>query len=302
VKSPFRGSLVALPTPFRGERADALDADAFRALVERQAESRTTGVVVAGTTGEAATLAPDERRLLVELAVEAARGRLHVVAGVGTNCTRTSVELARAATDAGADGLLVVTPYYNRPSARGLAEHFAALARAGALPLALYNVPSRTGTDLAPELAARIAAEHANVVAVKEALGTPERAREHAALGALDLLAGEDHAIGPFLRAGAVGVIGVVANLVPDRVAELVAIGGPAGDAQRASELEAELAPLIRALFVEVNPVPVKAARARLHGIGAAVRAPLAPLEAASRRTLDRALERAGLASPSPVR
>jgi 4-hydroxy-tetrahydrodipicolinate synthase len=287
---PFRGSLVALPTPFTG---DALDLDAFERLVDDHARRGTHGVVVAGTTGESATLSDVERGALVRAAVSAAAGRLAVIAGVGTNCTRTSADLARAATRAGADGLLAVTPYYNRPSPRGLERHIAVLAGAGDRPLVLYNVPSRTGCDMSVALVERLCQAHATIVGLKEATERVERVRWLAERG-VAVWCGEDGRLADFLAAGAVGAVGVVGNLVPERVVELIA-ASLRGDLHRAQALQAELDPLVSALFVESNPVPVKTALELLGRCRATVRAPLAELEEASRTTLEAALRTAGL-------
>lgn len=285
------GSYVALPTPFRDGHVDLA---AFRSLVEWHRDGASAGVVVCGTTGEAATLEDDERRLLLETAVEVAGGRTQVIAGVGTNGTRTTARLAREACRAGADALLVVTPYYNRPGPRGLLWHYGAVSEASDRPVILYNVPTRTGVDLKPELAAEIAASCPNVIGIKEAAPEPERVDALAAIDGFSVLAGDDTQIAAFVARGATGVVGVASNLVPDRIAELVRAASEPG-ATRAARLQEALAPLLAALSVEVNPVPVKAALARLGLCRAEVRLPLAPLEPASVRILDAALVEAGL-------
>jgi len=295
MQHPFQGSYVALPTPFREGR---IDLEAFEEMIDYHAEHETAGLVVAGTTGEAPTLNEYEHRSLLHAAVDFSRGRLPVIAGVGKNCTRTSVELARFAASSGVDGVLVVTPYYNKPSPRGLLLHFGQIADAIDLPLMLYNVPSRTGIDLTVEVAAELAARHENVVAIKEASRSVERVIELVARTDLDVLCGEDSLIARFVAAGAAGAVSVMANLVPDEVAELVRCARAGGDPDRAAELDAHLAPLARDLYVEVNPVPVKAALARLCRCREEVRAPLAPLEDESRARLLATLERVGLLAP----
>lgn len=291
--STHRGSWVALPTPFRdGE----LDLAALRRLIDRHAAGGTDGVVVGGTTGEPPTLTEAERRRALEVAVEHAAGRLPVMAGVGTNATRTTVELARFAEGAGAASLLVVTPYYNRPGRTGLVRHFGAVAEVTRLPVVLYNVPKRTGVDLLPDAAAEIGGRHANVVAIKEASGTLERARDlRRRAPELDLICGEDGLIADFRALGAVGAISVVGNVAPDDTAELVRQAGPEGDSRRAAEAAERLGPLVRALSLETNPVPVKAALALLGLCTEEVRLPLVPLEDRNRTLLTDTLRALGL-------
>ncbi len=276
MKCPFHGSLVALPTPFRqGE----VDFSALRNLIEWHVEHKSDGVVIAGTSGESATLSDYERRSVIHAAVESARKRIPVIAGVGTNDTRQSVDFARFAADAHADGLLAVAPYYNKPTPRGLVAHYGAVAEATALPLILYNVPSRTCTDLQPETIAECRARFANIVAIKEASGSIGRARQIQAVSDIALIAGEDSLIAEFMGLGGVGVIGVVANIAPAQVAELCRAARPGGNVVRAAELVAWLQPLIRDLFIETNPVPMKAALAAMKLCSADVRLPLVGLE-----------------------
>ncbi len=294
MECPFSGSIVALPTPFRdGE----LDLEAFSELIDWHITAGSEGLVIAGTTGEAATLTERERRFLFETAVDSSAGRIPIVAGVGTNDTRTSVELARAAADCGVDGLLVVTPYYNKPSPKGLVLHFGAIAEATELPVMLYNVPSRTSLDLDPRVAREIGERNENVVALKEANAAPERVRTVFSTSGLAVFCGEDRAIADFMQHGAIGAVNVVGNIVPGEVAELVRCARPGGDSARAAEIVEFLAPLVRDLFIEVNPVPVKAALARLARCRDEVRLPLAPLEDANRAKLEATLRASGVLS-----
>lgn len=277
----LQGSWTALATPFQDGR---IDFDALRRLIERQIAGGTRGLVIGGTTGESATLSDLERRALVEFACGAAARRIPVFAGVGTNATAQSVSLARAAAGAGADGLMVVTPYYNRPTQRGLAQHFGLIAAATELPVMLYNVPSRTAVDLEPATAGEIAEHHSNVVAIKETVCTKERVRALVERTPLTVLCGEDHAVLSTMGWGAKGVVSVLANLLPERVAELVRAASPApplpmGDARRAAALTEELAPLIRLLFAEPNPAPLKGALAAAGLCRAELRLPLVPVE-----------------------
>lgn len=292
-RCPFQGSFVAIPTPFRhGE----IDWGALRTILEFHASHRTDGIVVCGTTGESATLSDSERRALIETTVGLVRGRMPVIAGVGTNCTRTTVEHATFASKAGVDGLLVVTPYYNRPSPRGLALHFGAVAEATTTPIVLYNVPSRTGVDLQPETAAELGKKHEHIVAIKEALPSVERVKHLVRETPLGVLCGDDGSIADFVSLGAVGVIGVVNNLVPAAIADLVRDAGTTQGSVRAAGVVERIRPLVRDLFIETNPVPVKAALAMMMpSVSDEVRLPLAPLTDASRKQLRQTLSAGGL-------
>jgi 4-hydroxy-tetrahydrodipicolinate synthase len=289
----LQGSFVALVTPFKdGE----IDYAALQALIDWHVAQGTDGLVIAGTTGESATLTENERRALFEAAIGVARHRLPMIAGVGTNATRQTVELARFAAGLGYDGLLAVTPYYNKPGPRGLALHYSALAEAVSTPIVLYNVPSRTGVDLQPETVAEVARRYPHVVAVKEALASLERVKRLIGETEAAVLCGEDSAIADFIGLGAVGVIGVVNNIAPAAVAELVRASVPSsGKSVRAAELVEYLAPLCRDLFIESSPVPVKAALAKMGRCSAEVRLPLAPLSEASGTRLDATLRAAKL-------
>lgn len=284
----IRGSYVALPTPFRD---GAVDLPAFRALIELQVEGGSAGIVVTGTTGEASTLSEEECRGLIHAAVGYASGRLQVVAGVGTNDTRTTVERARFASACGVDALLVVTPYYNRPSPRGLQRHYAAVVEATGTPLVLYNVPRRTGVDLEPALVRELFESHPGVVAIKESTRSVERIRELCAIAGLVVLCGEDERLVEFAEAGAAGAVSVVGNLHPRGVVELLDAARPGGDRGRVARRARKLAPLVRALTLDVNPVPLKAALAELGHCTAEVRAPLVELDEPERAALHTLLE-----------
>jgi 4-hydroxy-tetrahydrodipicolinate synthase len=292
MKCTFEGSYVALPTPFqRGEP----DLAALGSLIEFHVSHGSDGLVVCGTSGEAATLTDYERRTVIEKVVELARGRLPVIAGVGTNATRQSIELTRFATQAGVDGLLAVTPYYNKPSPRGMLLHYGALAEASPLPLVLYNVPSRTGVDLKCETVLELRRRHANIVAIKEASGSVSRARQIRESSDIALIVGEDGLIAELVGIGAIGVIGVVANVAPREVAELVRVAGPGGDPARTAELTHYLHPLVRDLFIESNPAPLKAALGAMNMCSPELRPPLAALEEEHERQLRATLMEAGL-------
>ncbi|MFC1888574.1 4-hydroxy-tetrahydrodipicolinate synthase [Thermodesulfobacteriota bacterium] len=271
----FRGSMVALVTPFRDGRIDEKGIDD---LVEFHIASGTDAVVMCGTTGESAALDEDEHRRVVARAVAKAAGRVPIVAGTGTNSTKRTITLSRNALKEGADGLLVVTPYYVRPTQMGLTGHFKAVLEVSEKPVILYNVPSRTGANLEPETVARLA-ESDRVVAVKEASGSLAQACEIIRLCGerIDVVSGDDHLLLPHMAVGARGIISVTANIVPDQVKALV---GKAldGDFVGAREIFYRLMPLNRVIFLETNPIPVKTALAMMGKIPEEFRLPLCPM------------------------
>ena len=288
----FHGSFVALPTPFNEGRVDLKQ---LEALIDFHVDVGTDGILVCGTTGESVTLTGFEQRKILRFTAEYTAGRVPVLAGVGTNCTSETVQLAGYAEEVGCDALLVVTPYYNKPSPNGLRLHYGEVAATTRLPIFLYNNPGRTGCDLDPDLAAELAQTHETIVAVKEAAPGLERARRHLALGALDLFCGEDSLLGDYVSLGARGAITVTANLLPQEVADLFRVGGPERNQERAETLAARIAPIAEVLFCEPSPVPLKWALARVFGMTPDVRAPLAPLEPQSERAIEDALLAAGL-------
>lgn len=288
----LKGVLTALATPMDG---DALDLGAFERLVAWQVESGVHGLVVAGTTGEAPTLTADERKGLLGAARRVAGGRVPVVMGVGSNSTRTTLEQAAAAADGGADALLVVVPYYNKPTQDGLLRHFTAVLEAARLPVLAYNVPGRTGSDLLPATLAQLVG-HPRFAGIKEATGNMERALEVGALlrNGQSLLSGDDGTFLPFLACGGHGVISVASNVAPREMAALQAAweGGRPAEALATAR---RLAPLCKALFVETNPGPVKAALEMLGRIRRGIRSPLAWPSAATQERLRAALAGLGL-------
>jgi 4-hydroxy-tetrahydrodipicolinate synthase len=272
----FEGSMTALATPFREGR---LDEDAYRNLIERQATGGTSGIVPMGTTGEAVTMAPEERWRAVRVAVEAARGRMRVVGGAGSNSTQETVESVKRVREAGADAALIVTPYYNKPTQAGLVEHFRAIARAHpGFPLIAYNVPGRTGVDLLPEAVAKLA-DLPEVVALKEATGSLPRAVDLVELCGerLSLLSGDDFTVLPFIACGGKGVVSVSSNVAPRMMADLVA-AARAGNLAEARALQIKLNALHKLLFAESNPIPVKWALHLMGVFGPEIRLPLTPL------------------------
>jgi 4-hydroxy-tetrahydrodipicolinate synthase len=272
----FKGSIPALVTPMRAD--GAVDFPAWDRLLDFHVAEGTDGVVVGGTTGESPTLETAEVVELVVRAKARLAGRMPVIAGSGTNSTAKSIELSRALAAAGADGLLTVVPYYNRPTQEGMVRHFSAIADSVQLPVILYNVPGRTACDLLPETVVRLAA-HPRIAGIKEATGDLARAAailQGAPPGFL-LLSGDDPTAAELIRRGACGVISVTANVAPRAMHDLCA-AGLAGRHDEAAAIQARLMPLHNALFVEPNPTPVKWAVARLGLIDRGIRLPLLPL------------------------
>ncbi len=290
----YSGSIVAIVTPMTA--SGDVDFAAWEALVDWHVGEGSDGLVVCGTTGESPTVTLAEAVELTRRAAARVGGRIPVIAGSGTNDTARSIERTRELAAAGADAVLVVTPYYNRPTQEGLFQHFSAIADDSSVPVILYNVPSRTGVDLLPQTAARLAG-HPRIVSLKEATGNLARLGELQSLcGAdLELLSGDDPIAAEAILAGARGVISVTANVVPRAMHELTSVA-LRGDAERARELDARLQGLHRALFVESNPIPVKWAVARLGLIGDGIRLPLTPLSAAGQNPVREAMRAAGVA------
>jgi 4-hydroxy-tetrahydrodipicolinate synthase len=276
----FTGVITALVTPFRN---DTVDEAALRDLVEDQIANGIDGLVPVGTTGESPTLSFEEHIRVIEIVVQAARKRVPVIAGTGSNATREAIELSKEAKRVGADGLLQVTPYYNRPTQDGLYRHFKAIVEAVPLPTILYNVPGRTACDLLPDTIARLC-ELPAVVAVKEATGSALRATQVLAKvgDRLIVLSGDDATAFPLYALGARGCISVVSNVAPAGMSAMWDAAA-AGDWKKARELHYKLLPLGEWLFVEANPIPVKAALAMMGRIADELRPPLYPLTGANR-------------------
>ena len=290
---PFKGSITALITPFQDGK---LDERAFQRHVEWQIDQGTHGLVPVGTTGESPTLTHDEHKRVVELTIEAAAGRVPVIAGTGSNSTAEAVELTRHAKEAGADGVLVVTPYYNKPTQEGLYLHFKAINDAVDIPIVIYNIPGRSVVDMTTETMARLF-KLANIVGVKDATANLARVSQQRAMLGHDFvqLSGEDATALAFMAHGGHGCISVTANIAPALCSEfqLACIGG---DYKRALAIQDRLMPLHDALFVESNPSPVKYAGFKLGLCTEETRLPLAPISAASRKKVDEALAAVGLA------
>jgi len=288
----FKGVITALITPLRDGNVDTA---AFERLLERQIAAGVHGVVPMGTTGESATLHQDEHRAVVELCVRLAAGRVRVIAGAGASATDKAIEMVRHAKTIGADGALVVTPYYNRPSQEGLALHFEAIAEAVQLPVLLYNVPGRTGVDLANETVARLAA-HPNIVGIKDATGDmarPSWMRTHIP-GQFDLISGDDASLLGYLAHGGHGVISVTSNVAPEAMVALYD-AVTAGDLEGARLWQDRLIGLHKALFLDNSPSPTKYALSNLGLCAEEVRLPLAPTAAGVKSIIDRAMIEAGV-------
>jgi 4-hydroxy-tetrahydrodipicolinate synthase len=288
----FKGSITALITPFKDGKVDER---ALQRLVAWQIDQGTHGLVPCGTTGESPTLTHDEHRRVVELCVESAAGRVPVIAGTGSNSTAEAVELTRHAKSAGADGVLVVTPYYNKPTQEGLYQHFKAINDCAEVPIIVYNIPGRSVIDMSVETMARLF-KLANIVGVKDATANMARAsQQRAALGIEFVqLSGEDATALGFMAHGGQGCISVTANVAPALCAEFQ-LACLAGNFHRALQLQDRLMPLHDALFVESNPGPVKYAASRLGLCSADTRLPLVPLAPASRKRVEDALSAVGL-------
>ena len=291
----LRGSLTALVTPFK--QGGAFDEKAFRSFAEWQMEEGTSGLVPVGTTGESPTLSHDEHHLVVRVCVEVAKGRVPVVAGAGSNNTAEAVSLAQHAEKVGADAVLVVTPYYNKPTQRGLYDHFAAVAKAVSLPIIIYNIPPRSVIDMTPDTMGKLARAHGNIVGVKDATGKIERVSEQRITCGKDFvqLSGEDASALGFNAHGGVGCISVTANVAPRLCAEFQA-ATLAGDYARALGYQDRLMPLHKAIFMEPGVIGSKYALNRLGRMSRTVRSPLTrDLDAPTEAAIDAALQHAGL-------
>src|SRR5215813_8223509 len=283
----FSGALTALVTPFR---AGEVDTRALADLVEAQIAAGIHGLVPCGSTGEAATLTHEEQVVVVREVVRVARGRVPVIAGSGSNSTAEAIRLTRGAEDAGADAALLISPYYNKPTQEGIYRHYAAVAEATRLPLVVYNIPGRTSSNIAPETMGRLS-RIPNIVGVKEASGSLAQVLEviHAAGPDFAVYSGDDILTLPIMAAGGKGVISVVANIVPRDFSALAA-ALLAGDLARGRSLMGRLLPLVQAMSLEVNPIPVKTAVALMGRCAEEFRLPLTPISAPARQKLETVL------------
>jgi 4-hydroxy-tetrahydrodipicolinate synthase len=289
----FKGSIVAIVTPFKNGK---IDEKKLRELIEFQIKNATSAIVPCGTTGESATLSFEEHDRVIEITIDQAKKRVPVIAGTGSNSTEEAIMLTRHAAKAGADASLQVSPYYNRPTQKGLYEHFKAIADSVEIPIILYNIASRTGVNIEPETIARLACDCKNIVAVKEASGSLDQmSRIKALCGAkFDLICGDDSLTLPVLSIAGTGIISVVANIVPQDVANLVS-EFEKGNLKKAQELHYKLLPLIKAVFLETNPIPIKAAMGLLGMCDPEVRLPMCAMSGDNLEKLKKALKDYGL-------
>jgi len=289
----FKGTYTAMVTPFRKGQVDV---KAFEALIERQVAAGIEGIVPVGTTGESPTLNMQEHVRVIELAVQFAKKRTQVVAGTGSNSTAEAIELSLGAQRAKADALLLVAPYYNKPSPEGMFQHFRAIARAVELPIMLYSVPGRCGVEITVETVGRLAKECPTIRSIKEAGGKAERvdAIRQVVPSDFEILSGDDGMTVEFMKRGALGVVSVASNLIPAQVKSLVDAAGRK-DWTKAEELNRKYAGVFRDLFIESNPGPVKAAMAAKGWLVDELRLPLVPITEASRQKLFATLKEAGL-------
>ena len=290
----FSGSIVAMVTPFRGGKVDW---ENLAALVDFHVESGTTGIVACGTTGESATLNHAEHLDVVKAVVKAARKRIPVIAGTGSNSTQEAVYLTQEAEKAGADGALLISPYYNRPTQEGIYQHYKKVAESAGIPLIVYNIPARTGSKIEPETLARMA-QIKNIAGVKEATGSVDQAIDVMRLshGQMAVYSGEDSLTFSLMALGGKGVVSTVANIAPRAMADLTQ-ACLRGDWDKGRELQFKLLPLIRSLFIETNPSPVKTALSLMGKCTPELRLPLTPMSEGALKTLKKAMSDFGLIS-----
>lgn len=290
----FTGSGVAIVTPFNENKE--VDYDRFRELIEFQIKGGTDCIIVCGTTGEASTLTHEEHLECIKFCVEVVNKRVPVVAGTGSNCTETAIYLSKEAEKYGVDGLLVVTPYYNKATQKGLIAHYTAIANSVELPIIMYNVPSRTGTNILPETAVYLAKNVENIVAIKEATGNLSQVARLMSLadGCIDLYSGNDDQVLPILSLGGKGVISVLANIAPRDTHDMV-MKYLEGDVKTATDIQLRAIPLCDALFCEVNPIPVKKATELMGLCTGDLRMPLTEMEPEHVTKLEKAMKGFGI-------
>jgi len=299
----FNGSIVAIVTPFsdkgglaHGEKKLMVDEKKLSELIEFHIKNGTSGIVPCGTTGESATLTFEEHERVIEITVEQVKKRIPVIAGTGSNSTEEAIMLTRHAAKAGADASLQVSPYYNRPTQKGLYEHFKAIAESVDIPIILYNIASRTGVNIEPETIAKMSRDCKNIVGVKEASGSLDQMSRIKSLCGKDfaLISGDDSLTLPILSIGGIGIISVVANIVPKDVADLVA-EFEKGNVSKAQEIHYKLLPLIKAIFIETNPIPIKTAMGLLGMCSSDLRLPMCEMLPENLEKLKKAMREYGL-------
>ena len=290
----FKGSGVAIVTPMK-ENLD-VDFDRLEELINFQIDNGTDAIIIAGTTGESSTLTMEEHRHVIQAAVEFTKHRVPVVAGTGSNCTRTAIHLTKEAEEDGADAALIVTPYYNKATQKGLIAHYGQIASETKLPIILYNVPGRTGCNIMPETVATLVKENENIVGLKEATGNMAQASKTMYLcdGKLEMYSGEDGLVVPLLSIGGLGVISVIANIAPRQTHDMV-MSFLEGDLEKARRMQLKSLPLVDALFSEVNPIPVKTALNLMGMQAGPLRSPLCEMCEENEKKLEQAMKDFGL-------
>ncbi|HQP10708.1 MAG TPA: 4-hydroxy-tetrahydrodipicolinate synthase [Candidatus Omnitrophota bacterium] len=295
----FNGAIVAIVTPFKNS---SVDENKLRELVEFQIENGISGIVPCGTTGESPTLDNEEHVRVIEICIETAKKRVPIIAGTGSNSTAEAIALTKHAAELGADGALVVTPYYNKPTQKGLYRHFKAIADNCDIPIVLYNIEGRTARNIDTDTVAKLSKDCKNIVGVKEASGSLAQAKAvHEACGKnFVILSGDDALTLPMMELGGVGVISVVANIVPGDVVAMINAFN-AGKKKKALEIDAKLAPLVKAMFIETNPIPVKTAMGLLEMCSDELRLPLCEMDAINIEKLKLAMNNYGLLKGQPA-
>lgn len=286
----FKGAITAIVTPFTEK--GSLDEQALKKLVEFQVNNSIDGIVPCGTTGESPTLGYDEHDKVIELVIDAANGKVPVIAGTGSNSAREAIEMTRHAADAGADASLQVCPYYNKPTQEGLYRHFSAIAKAAEIPIIIYNIQGRTAVNLETSTLARLAKEHSNIIGVKEASGNISQMMDviNELPKNFDVLSGDDNMALPLMALGGKGVISVASNIVPKEIHDM-AQHALNGDFEKAKQIHFKLLPLFKGIFIETNPIPIKAALAMKGMIEEAYRLPMCGMGAENREKLRKILK-----------
>ena len=290
----FTGAGVAIVTPMKDNLE--VNYDKLAEIIEEQIAGGTDAIIICGTTGESSTLSMEEHAETIRFAIERVNHRIPVVAGTGSNCTSTAIQLSKEAEENGADGLLLVTPYYNKATQKGLIAHYKAICSEVKLPAILYNVPSRTGTNIQPKTVAALVKETENIVGVKEASGNISQVAEimHLCDGDIDLYSGNDDQVVPLLSLGGIGVISVLSNVAPRYVHDMV-MNYLNGDTTAACEMQLDAIPMVNALFCEVNPIPVKTAMNLMGKNVGPLRAPMCEMEEANKELLAKTMKDFGI-------
>ena len=291
----FKGSIVAIVTPF-SKKTGKVDEKKFKELIEWHIKEGTDGIVPCGTTGESATLSWAEHERVIEITIASAKGKVPIIAGTGSNSTEEAIMLTKHAAKAGADASLQVSPYYNRPTQKGLYLHFKAIAESVDIPIILYNIAARTGVNIEPETIARLAKDCKNIVGVKEASGSLDQMSRIKALCGPDfqLISGDDSLTLPLMAIGGIGIISVVANIVPKDVKHMVT-AFEKGNLKEAQKMHYKLLPLIKAVFLETNPIPVKTAMGLMKLCEPDLRLPMCPISEENLEKLKKAMREYGL-------